>query len=528
MFAVPGWGLVPATLKKQVDQPIVPTNQILKHAEEGRSRKRKRAGATGGQELIKDEDIAAMWEQHVEGKPPASSVKESVDAKTVKSNKPKQQTEAKEVGVSSPGQDTNTAVLGKGRSTSKALKANVVKEESSKTKRRKKQREEAAKRHDGGAATTIEAQPDTAEPRKIAAVVPVHPVINPAAELKLTPLQAAMRQKLNSARFRHLNQTLYTAPSTESMDLFKANPTFFEEYHSGFRQQVSAWPENPVNGFVQDLKERGKVRVLRQIDKFRASQGQSGEDKKDDGNALPRNHGTCVVADLGCGDAMLGREMGKGIGAKLKIKVLSYDLYSQNPHVIQADIARVPLKDGEANIAIFCLALMGTNWLDFIEEAWRILHWKGELWIAEIKSRFNRGKQDRVVDHSVGKKRKIQQKAGSKVDDRREQAELQEQLAVEVDGSEGKSQTDISSFVEVLRRRGFALQSETAIDMSNKMFVKMKFTKSLSPVKGKNQPQATKETTATGEKMTKFLEDERQKESFDEKSVLKPCLYKLR
>jgi len=526
MFAVPGWGLAPATLKKQADQGLAPTNQTQKQPEEGRSRKRKRGGAKGGQEQIKDEDIAALWEQHVEGKPSAFSVKNHVVAKTIKSSKPKPQGGTKELNVPTPGPENSTVIPEKERSMSNVPKVNDTKGESSKTKRRKKQREEAAKRQDEGTAAKPEAPSGTTEPRQATAAVPVPPVVSSVAALKLTPLQAAMRQKLTSARFRHLNQTLYTAPSTESMDLFKANPSFFEEYHLGFRQQVSAWPENPVNGFVQELKERGKIRALRQIDKFRASQGQVGDNKIDDGNALPRNHGTCVVADLGCGDAMLGKEIGKGVGAKLKIKVLSYDLYSQNPHVIQADIAKLPLKDGEADIAIFCLALMGTNWIDFIEEAWRILHWKGELWIAEIKSRFNRGKQDRVVEHSVGKKRKLQQKAGSKIDDRREQAELQEQLAVEVDGSEGKSQTDISSFVEVLRRRGFAL-SDSAIDMSNKMFVRMKFTKSLSAVKGKNQPQATKETTATGEKMSKFL-DERQKEVFDEKSVLKPCLYKLR
>ena len=51
---------------------------------------------------------------------------------------------------------------------------------------------------------------------------------------KLTPMQAAMRQKLISARFRHLNETLYTAPSADALQLFDANPEMFEDYHAGF------------------------------------------------------------------------------------------------------------------------------------------------------------------------------------------------------------------------------------------------------------------------------------------------------
>lgn len=523
MFAVPGWSVAPALLRKQTDQPAA-SNTLPQPSEGGgTSRKRKRGTKKPAQEQIRDEDLAGLWNHHVEGKPPTSS-----------DNKPAGVTEALPNALAT---SEKHKVAAKGRLASQNLprsraqaKMNAtpppedgdVTHQSSKTKRRRKQREEAGKRKE----EDIPAEPplpQTTVDQALAAPKDVE-VVLPSAALKLTPLQTAMRAKLTSARFRHLNQTLYTAPSTESMNLFKANPTFFEEYHSGFRQQVSAWPENPVDGFAQELKERGKVRVMRQIDRFRASQGQAGKEEKHEGVALPRNSGTCVVADLGCGDAALGKNIAR-VGAKLKIKVLSYDLHSQNPHVISSDISKLPLRDGEVSVAVFCLALMGTNWIDFIEEAWRVLQWKGELWIAEIKSRFTRGKQDRVVEHSVGKKRNPQ-KSASKLDSKQEQS-LQEQLSVEVDGVEGKSQTDVGPFVEVLRRRGFALQSEAAIDMSNKMFVKLKFTKSLPPIKGKNQARSTQDTTATGDTKTKFVE-ERQINVFDEKTVLKPCLYKLR
>ena len=43
---------------------------------------------------------------------------------------------------------------------------------------------------------------------------------------------------------------------------------------------------------------------------------------------------------------------------------------------------------GSVDVVVFCLALMGTNYGDFIAEALRVLRRKGRLWIAEVRSRF--------------------------------------------------------------------------------------------------------------------------------------------
>ena len=175
---------------------------------------------------------------------------------------------------------------------------------------------------------------------------------------------------------------------------------------------------------------------------------------------------------------------------------------------------------------------MGTNWISFIEEAYRILHWKGELWVAEIKSRFGRvGKsKGKVVEHSVGSKRKrdalkaIKEAKKQSEDDRDEQDVLQ----TEVDGVPTKTEeTDVSAFVDVLKRRGFVLKSTNGVDLSNKMFVKMEFVKALTPTKGKGVSDETKPGMKKAK--TKFipeLEDEVLTD--DETGTLKPCLYKIR
>ena len=46
---------------------------------------------------------------------------------------------------------------------------------------------------------------------------------------KLTPLQQKMKEKLSGARFRWLNEQLYTTKGDESFSLFKEKPELFDE-----------------------------------------------------------------------------------------------------------------------------------------------------------------------------------------------------------------------------------------------------------------------------------------------------------
>ncbi|KAI8141997.1 methyltransferase-domain-containing protein, partial [Fennellomyces sp. T-0311] len=170
----------------------------------------------------------------------------------------------------------------------------------------------------------------------------------PAKKSTLTPMQQKMKEKLSGARFRWLNEQLYTTKGNESFTLFKEKPELFDEYHEGFRHQVESWPENPVDIIVNQLSK------------------------------LPA--GT-VVADLGCGDAKIAHSL-------TKQKVLSFDMVAKNDKVVACDIAKLPLPDGFVDVAVFSLALMGTNYLDFLKEAKRILKAGGELKIAEVVSRF--------------------------------------------------------------------------------------------------------------------------------------------
>jgi len=194
----------------------------------------------------------------------------------------------------------------------------------------------------------------------------------------LTALQQGMKQSLDGARFRIINESLYKSNSRTALQMMRDDPKLFEEYHVGFRHQVQSWPTNPVEHYTSVLS-----------------------------NYPPRT----IVVDLGCGDGALAKVLiPKGL------IVLAFDLVSDGAFVVEADICRkLPLpgsegtegesSDGEghiADVAICALSLMGTNWPNCLREAWRVLVPNGELKIAEVASRFTNVEDFHMLVGSIG------------------------------------------------------------------------------------------------------------------------------
>lgn len=165
----------------------------------------------------------------------------------------------------------------------------------------------------------------------------------------LSALQQKFQKKLEGARFRVINEKLYTTTGANAFEEFQRDPSLFTIYHQGFREQAAQWPYNPLDRIIDFIK-------------------------------LKTNK-TKVVADIGCGDARLSQSVPN--------KVYSFDLVSpKDSEVIACDMAHLPLPDASVDIAVFCLALMGSNIPDFIKEAHRVLRRNGIIKIAEVRSRF--------------------------------------------------------------------------------------------------------------------------------------------
>ncbi|KAK1617881.1 hypothetical protein QYE76_023398 [Lolium multiflorum] len=165
---------------------------------------------------------------------------------------------------------------------------------------------------------------------------------------KPTSLLEKMRARLAGGHFRMLNEKLYTCSGQDAFDYFKSEPKLFDVYHAGYQEQMSQWPEKPVNVIINWLKSHNK---------------------------------SWTVADFGCGNAAVAKNV--------KNKVFSIDLVSDDPSVISCDMAHTPLEPSSVDVAIFCLSLMGTNFPSYLQEANRVLKPSGWLLIAEVRSRLD-------------------------------------------------------------------------------------------------------------------------------------------
>lgn len=508
MFAVSGWNLVSGP-KAQTDEsgkkPKQHKKKTAKSASETNavplSNKRSFGTATAAEAPVEPEkaipkltkaerntvvtadNVLALYEKVIEGK----AAKRSRDRKKKK--------EKKEKAIQEQGdEEMNGTKVGEPIGAAKAER---------KKKRNKPDDEEPSE----VAAPTIDGPPKKKKKAENLPSSAPTPTLPAAALSSLTPLQQKMRAKLSSARFRHINEILYTTPSAASHSLFASQPEMYTEYHVGFRQQVQVWPENPVDVFIRTLQDRSKI-------KFERGHNKKWNNTEKGLLPLPRDRedGVCTVADLGCGDAKIAgtinhqKPRGKG-----KVQVLSYDLQASTSDVAIADIAHLPLEAESVDIAIFCLALMGTNFLEFVEEAFRILRWRGELWIAEIKSRFSRPASTK--GQVIGGKKK-------KSDDGGDEGE-----SIEPDGKKLDTET-FKPFIEALAKRGFVLRGQ--VDEGNKMFVRMEFVKMPEREKRMQDDEAEAEggngeTWKAKKRKPKFLQDEAK-----EDKILKPCVYKLR
>ena len=164
---------------------------------------------------------------------------------------------------------------------------------------------------------------------------------------KRTALRSKVASKMEGARFRWINEQLYTTTGNKAKQMFDEDPSLFDVYHSGFATQVSKWPLNPLDKIIAYVR------------------------------SLPADF---VIADFGCGEARLAQSVSH--------TVHSFDLVATNSSVTACDMAHVPLPKRSVNVAVFCLSLMGSNVSDFIREARRVLKNGGVLKICEIASRM--------------------------------------------------------------------------------------------------------------------------------------------
>lgn len=171
-------------------------------------------------------------------------------------------------------------------------------------------------------------------------------------------LKERMELRIKGAKFRIMNERLYTSSDKDVKTVFESRSEF-DDYHKGFRQQVNQWPINPLSLIIKSLERFLEKRI------------------------------DLVIADFGCGEAELAETL-------KDCKVHSFDLFASNERVTACDMAKTKLASESVDVAVFCLSLMGSSNSRYIQEANRVLKCDGMLKIAEVESRFDN--TDNFVD----------------------------------------------------------------------------------------------------------------------------------
>jgi Hypothetical methyltransferase/Probable Zinc-ribbon domain/Type III restriction enzyme, res subunit len=194
------------------------------------------------------------------------------------------------------------------------------------------------------------------------------------------------RRNVQYGDFSRMNARWNTSYSDNTYKRLQGNPEEWMQYHTLYQAARKTWSVIPYEEAIKWLEKRSNL----------------------------------VVADLGCGEALLAKALAS------RHTVHSFDFIAINDSVIECDIAHLPLEDACLDVAMFNLSLMGLNITDYIREAARTLKLDGQLWIYEVTShikdlqRFVRGLElagFRIIENTeVWKFRYIQAIKSEEVD----------------------------------------------------------------------------------------------------------------
>ncbi|MBP9886009.1 MAG: methyltransferase domain-containing protein [Leptospiraceae bacterium] len=155
--------------------------------------------------------------------------------------------------------------------------------------------------------------------------------------------------------FSELNRTWSISNSKTTHTKLKENPEDWYYYHTLYRERRKDWSEIPYI-------EIGKMITRKEM----------------------------LVADLGCGEDLLRKEIPNN-------KVLSFDHVTINENVTACDISHLPLEEETIDIAVFSLSLMGANYKEYLQEAYRILKAMGVLLIAEPITKWENREEELIA-----------------------------------------------------------------------------------------------------------------------------------
>lgn len=134
------------------------------------------------------------------------------------------------------------------------------------------------------------------------------------------------------------------------------NPEEWFEYHKARHESMKTWNEIPFEYIASKIKNKNRI-----------------------------------VADFGCGENLMKDLIPQN-------KVYSFDHVAIDNSVIACDMTHTPLENESIDIAVFSLALWGTNFEDYFKEAYRLLNYDGLMYIAEPSKSYTQEDRNELLD----------------------------------------------------------------------------------------------------------------------------------
>ena len=157
------------------------------------------------------------------------------------------------------------------------------------------------------------------------------------------------RQRRINSELSEFNRRGKTTHSVTMHKEFSDNPDSWFRYHALRNERMKDWNEIPYEYIATKIKNR--------------------------------NH---IVADFGCGENKMKSCIPNN-------KVYSFDHVACDDFVVACDIKDVGkyLDNESIDVAVFSLSLWGTNYKDYVKEAYRVLSYGGQIHIAEPSKSYD-------------------------------------------------------------------------------------------------------------------------------------------
>jgi hypothetical protein len=149
--------------------------------------------------------------------------------------------------------------------------------------------------------------------------------------------------------FSAMNSRWNNTDSSKTSNRLRTTPEEWEQYHTLYRKARANWAVVPFQEFIRWCRSREGY----------------------------------VIADFGCGEALVAKAVSD------RHTVHSFDHVAIDEGVIEGDMSKTNLEPESVDVALFSLSLMGSNFTDYLREAYRVLKIDGHLHIWEAVSRFD-------------------------------------------------------------------------------------------------------------------------------------------